>query len=110
MEDRAVRMQASRLVSAVLLGLVLSAAPACASSGGRLYVRTAPPLHVVEGRGVAPGRGYVWISGYHHWNGRAYSWVPGRWSAPPRPRAVWVPGRWVHDRRGWYFVDGRWRH
>ena len=97
-----------RFLSAVLFSVVLSAAPACASSHGRVYVRIAPPAPIVELRGVAP-RGYVWVPGYHRWDGRGYAWMPGRWVAPPRPRAVWVPARWAHDRRGWYFIDGHWR-
>lgn len=84
---------------------------ACVSCGGpsRLYVRVGPPAPIVETRLTAPGPGYVWIAGYQRWNGGTYVWVPGRWERPPRPRAVWVPGHWVRERRGWYFVDGRWR-
>jgi hypothetical protein len=92
----------------VLTGSVL-AAPACASPRGRVYVRLGPPAPIVEARVVAPGPGYVWVSGYHAWNGRAYAWVPGRWARPPRPRAVWVPAHWQRDRRGWFLVEGRWR-
>jgi WXXGXW repeat (2 copies) len=94
----------------VLLALFLTPVTACASTvGTHVYIRTAPPPAVVEVRGVAPVRGYVWVPGYHRWNGRAYVWVPGQWVAPPRARAVWVPARWVHDRHGWYLVEGHWR-
>ena len=64
---------------------------------------------MVEVRRVPPTPGYVWVTGYHRWDGRAYVWVPGVWVAPPRPRAVWVAGHWSHDRHGYYWIDGRWR-
>ena len=82
---------------------------ACVASTGRVYVVVAPPPPIVEARVVAPGPGHRWIAGYHRWDGRAYVWVPGAWVIPPRPRAVWVPAHWVRERRGWYFVEGRWR-
>ncbi len=85
------------------------AMPACAAPRGRIYVRVGPPAPIVEARVVAPGLGYVWIPGYHMWNGAAYAWAAGRWERPPRARARWVPPHWVHGRRGWYLVEGRWR-
>ena len=102
-------MRIYRLSSALLLALALSAGPACASTGARVYVRTGPPAPIVEVRGPAPARGSVWIAGYHRWDGGRYIWVPGRWAAPPRARAAWVPERWAHDHHGWYFVAGHWR-
>jgi len=98
-----------RLILGLLFSLVLGIGSACATPASRVYVRIGPPAPVVEVRSVAPGPHFVWIAGYHRWDGRRYLWVPGRWAAPPRARAVWVPGRWVHERRGWYFMDGHWR-
>ena len=99
--------------NAVVFATALTAATASASAGprrGRVYVRVGPPPPIVETRVVAPGPGYVWIPGYHTWDGRAYVWRAGRWDRGPRARARWVSPRWVHDRRhGWYLVDGRWR-
>ena len=106
---------AMRLLKHLATGLVLSAtlasATACASAAprGRVYVRVGPPAPIVERRIVAPGPGFIWIPGYHAWNGRAYGWVPGRWERPPRSRARWVPAKWYHDRRGWYLIEGHWR-
>jgi hypothetical protein len=107
-------MTAHRFLRTVIGGLVLAAAvftaTACAAPRGRIYVRVGPPVPIVEAMIVAPGPGYVWIPGYHSWDGRAYVWVPGRWDRAPRARARWVPPRWVHDRRhGWYLVEGHWR-
>jgi hypothetical protein len=97
------------LVGAVILAATIGASVACASPRGRIFVRVGPPAPIVETRIVAPGPGYIWIPGYHTWNGAAYVWVPGRWDRPPRPRAYWVPGRWVRERRGWYYIEGHWR-
>jgi WXXGXW repeat (2 copies) len=100
------------LTTTAILVASLAASTACAAAAprGRVYVRVGPPAPIVERRIVAPGPGYVWISGYHTWDSRAYVWVPGRWDRPPRARANWVPARWVHDRRnGWYLVEGHWR-
>ncbi len=93
------------------LALSLSAALATgACAPGRLYVRIAPPVPLVEARIVAPGPDYVWIPGYHRWDGRAYVWVAGSWALPPVHYHAWVTGHWVHrGNRGWYWVDGHWR-
>jgi len=95
----------------VLAFTVLTLSPALpAGAGTRIYVRIGPPVAIVETRTVAPSPRYVWIAGYHRWDGRAYVWVPGRWELPPAHRAAWVPGHWVHHRRsGWYWVEGHWR-
>ena len=98
-----------RLIFGLLFSLVLCIGSACAAPRSSVYIRVGPPAPVVEVRSVAPGPRFVWIAGSQRWDGRRYVWVPGRWTAPPRARAVWVPGRWVHERRGWYFMDGHWR-
>jgi len=76
---------------------------------GVVYVRVGPPVPIVEVEGVAPGPEFVWIHGYHRWEGNAYVWVPGRWERRPRAGAVWVRGEWRHHRNGWYWVEGHWR-
>ena len=94
-------------ISALVVTATLGAATASAAT--HVYVRIAPPPPIVETRVVAPRPGMVWVPGYHRWNGSAYVWVGGVWTRPPRPRAAWVPARWVHERRGWYLVEGHWR-
>ena len=96
----------------IVFGVLLTASvaeTACAAPGGRLYVRVGPPAPIVETRTATPGPEYVWMQGVYHWDGRAYVWEPGHWTRPPRDHARWVSGHWAHDRRGWFFVDGRWR-
>src|SRR5258708_8764324 len=101
------------MAGGLLVANVLVATPALAAPPPpqvRAYIQIGPPRPVYERRLVAPGPGYVWIVGYHRWDGRAYVWVPGRWELAPRPQARWVAPQWRHDRgRGWYFIDGRWR-
>jgi hypothetical protein len=93
----------------LVLLLALSLAPAASMAQVGVAVRVGPPAPIVEHYGRPPHPGYVWISGYHRWDGARYAWVPGRWDRPPRPHAVWVPHRWVHHRDGWVLVEGHWR-
>ena len=86
------------ILSALFFGFVLVATSTPASADTHVYVRAGPPAPVVQVRTVSPGARYVWIDGYHRWNGRAYVWVPGRWVVPPYAGAVWAPARWVHER------------
>jgi hypothetical protein len=76
---------------------------------GVVYVRTRPPVPVVEVISTAPGPEFVWVRGYHRWEGNTYVWFPGRWERRPRAGAVWVEGAWRHHRNGWYWVEGHWR-
>ena len=62
------------------------------SASAQIVVRIGPPpppRH--EFVPVAPGRGYVWVPGFHQYDGRAYVWVPGHYVMPPHPHARWVP-------------------
>jgi hypothetical protein len=93
---------------AVVAAAVLTAATGCATTGGRVYVRTGPPPVIAERRVEPPGPGFLWQPGYYRWAGRDYVWVPGRYERG-RLHAAWVSGRWLHNRHGWYFVEGHWR-
>jgi hypothetical protein len=104
------RQTFANLIAGIFLVSALVVTSACVEPQGRVYVRVGPPPPVVERRVASPGPDYVWIAGYHTWNGNAYVWVPGRWERAPRPRARWVPGHWERSRKnGWYFVEGHWR-
>src|ERR1700722_11962794 len=92
-----------------LLGLVFASALTFSAAAGEIVVRVAPPVAVVETRGVAPGPGYVWQGGYHRWDGNAYAWAPGVWGAAPRVGARWVDHRWGRGHGGYVFVEGGWR-
>ena len=72
-------------------------------------VRVPPPAPVYERRSPPPDGRYVWIPGYHRWDGRAYVWTGGKYVLPPRPHAVWIAGRWDPRPGGWIWVPGHWR-
>jgi len=95
----------------IAVAVLATALTACATAEprGRVYIRVGPPAPIVETRVVAPGPGYVWVPGYHSWDGRAYVWAPGAWVRPPRPHAHWVKAHWTHRGGGWVFVEGYWR-
>ena len=87
-------------IAAAALAATLWAAPA---SAARIYVSVAPPTPIAEVRVTAPGPGYVWVGGFHRWDGHAYAWVPGRWALPPHGHKAWVAGHWSHHHtHGWY--------
>jgi hypothetical protein len=97
------------MLKKVLLQLAIGSCLAFSAMAQGVVVQVAPPRPVVETRGPAPGAGYVWVGGYHQWNGSAYVWVPGRWDRPPHPGAHWVAHRWVHRHDGWVLNEGHWR-
>ncbi len=92
----------------VLMSTVVVAGMAL-SSAAQIVIHTAPPRPLVEHRVIAPGPGYVWVGGYHRWNGHAYVWSPGVWVRPVHPNAVWVAPRYRHSHGGYVFVAGHWR-
>ncbi len=100
-----------RLLSmATLFAAALFVTPAAGSAAPhRIWVPGPPPAPIVEVRPTSPGRGHVWVGGYHRWDGHTHAWVPGSWRRAPRARAAWAQGRWVHSRRGWYWREGHWR-
>ncbi len=93
----------------LIAGVAIAAAVAPLAAGAQVYVRVGPPRPMVERRPPPPHPGYAWREGYHRWDGAHYVWTPGEYVAPPRAGAVWVGGGYVHDRRGYYYRDGRWR-
>jgi len=92
-----------------LLGLLFAGALTVGSvAAADIIVKEHPPKAVVETRGHAPGKGYVWVPGYHRWDGSHYVWQKGRWDQPPRAHSHWVPAKWVHRHDGYLFVEGHW--
>lgn len=97
-------------LSLVLIAPMILTGCVAAGPPGTVYVSAAPPAPLVEVSGVAPGVDFVWIDGYHQWDGTRYIWVGGRWERRPQVRAVWVPGHWKHYRRGgWRWTQGHWK-
>jgi hypothetical protein len=97
-----------------LLVLVAAGGASVACGGGppppgRVYVVDRPPIAPVEVRGAIPGPGWVWIPGRYHSQPGGFLWESGHWDRLPRGKKRWERGHWAHERRGWYWVEGRWR-
>lgn len=82
--------------------------PVAAPQTTMVVVNQPPPPPPMETVVIAPGPGYVWISGEWVWNSR-WVWVAGHWGYPPYPHAVWVHGYWYQGPHGWYRSTGHWR-
>ncbi len=93
----------------IVLTLLLAATLSPAASFAQVYVRVGPPAPIVETRGPRPGAEFVWVDGYHRWDGNRYVWTAGRWDRPPHRGAHWVAHHWVHRRGGYVMVEGHWR-
>jgi hypothetical protein len=93
----------------IFLIAVASGMLAISAMAAQVIVQVAPPRVVVENRGRAPQRGYVYQRGYHRWDGNAYAWQPGVWASPPSGRTRWVDHRWDHRREGYVYTEGHWR-
>jgi|SRR5579883_210030 len=100
------RMKPKWMLSAALAAISLTA---CAGGGYVYYASAPPPPLREEVFGVAPGPGFVWISGYWGYRGNNYVWIPGRWERPPRPGARWEAGRWERHGSRWGYREGHWR-
>ncbi len=102
-------MTTSKPLGALLLVAGLTTACWGPPPRGVVFVRVRPPRDIVEMHVSSPGPGYVWISGFHRWDGGTYVWVPGRWERPAAGYRRWVPGRWRSHHGQWYWVEGHWR-
>jgi hypothetical protein len=104
-KPRRFKIPVKKTFLAGLLALCLTPAASIA----QVVVRIAPPPPIVEHHEHAPHPGWVWVDGYHRWDGHHYVWSRGHWDHPPREGAVWVPHHWVHRGDGWVLVEGHWR-
>lgn len=96
----------------------LASLPAAAQVGVRVDVplpgleirigHRPPPRFRSESRPYRPGRDYVWIRGFWHWQGDDWVWIPGRWERPVDRSSRWVRPRYVRDGRVWRYEPGHW--
>ena len=71
-----------------LIGVVFASFLTFGAFGQEVVVRVKPPHPVVETRVATPGPGYVWITGYHRWDGAdVYKRQPLACSARMQPRS-----------------------
>jgi WXXGXW repeat (2 copies) len=108
-EIRQFRLLKEWNVKKTLLAALLAFSLLPGAANAQIYVRIEPPAPIVERRPSPPEHGFVWIDGYHRWDGHRYVWVAGRWDRPPHPHAVWVAHHWEHRHDGWVLIEGHWR-
>jgi hypothetical protein len=94
----------------IALALLFAATLCPVAAYAQVSIRIGPPPPpVVEVRGNPPDRGYVWVDGYHRYEGDHYVWTPGHWDRPPHEHARWAPHHWVRRHGEWVLVEGHWR-
>jgi WXXGXW repeat (2 copies) len=67
-----------------------------------------PPPPEQEVVPASPGPEFLWIGGYHRWDGHRYVWVRGRYDRRPHANARWNTAHWEARGRGHVWVEGRW--
>ena len=102
-------MSLAKLRSMVLISVAAAALPLLAGCTTYGYASYGPPADEVEVYGVAPGPEFVWVGGYHEWDGHAYHWRKGSWAKPPRAGAHWEKGTWEQTNHGWRYHEGTWK-
>src|ERR1700749_4492975 len=78
----------------ILLGLLLSLAPASSFAGVLISVGIAPPVLPVYVQPACPQPGWMWTPGYWAYGPDGYYWVPGAWVPAPYAGALWTPPYW----------------
>ena len=106
---RAGRAVRTALAAAIVAGPVTGCALYVRPMPGVMYIQRRPPAARVEVIPASPGPDFLWIGGYWGYHGADFEWVPGRWERHGEGRREWVAHHWVHDRNGWYLVEGHWR-
>ena len=71
---------------------------------------SAPPKARSEHRPGRPGRDYVWVDGFWHWEGSRWGWIPGRWDRPTEHGAKWVKARYAREGSVWRYEPAHWSH
>jgi hypothetical protein len=66
-----------------------------------------PPAPMQETRPPTPAGRVVWVSGYWHWTGMQYTWIPGHWEEE-RPGAIWRAPRYSLREGVYFYEPGGW--
>jgi WXXGXW repeat (2 copies) len=102
------RILAPCLAAAMMVGSLAGCLVAPAPPPPDVVVQPVPPPDVVEVRPPAPGPGFIWVGGFHYWNGRRYVWRRGYWQRRPYGYHVWIRDHYVHGPHGFVYVRGHW--
>ena len=68
-----------------------------------------PPPAPQEVQPPAPAPNAVWVAGYWTYDGRAYTWMSGRWEVPPPFATAYVPAHNEVRNGQTVYVPGYWR-
>ena len=55
-----------------------------------------------------PGPEFLWVAGYHRWDGHRYVWTGGRYERRPHANARFEPAHWEARGRGKVWIEGHW--
>lgn len=72
-----------------------------------MVVMTPPPPPVQEQPTPAPNPTARWLSGYWHWTGIEYAWIPGHWAVAPA-NSIWSAPRYFNQGGQTFYEPGRW--
>src|SRR5579862_4453143 len=89
-----------------LVPLIFAVGVFTGAASAETVVHVAPPRPPLQKRTPPPAKDDVWIDGYQKWDGKHFSWVPGKWEKPPQPNLRWQPFRWVKRSDGWVLEEG----
>jgi hypothetical protein len=98
-------LAAAAALASAITGCIVSERP----PPSRAYVVTVPPPPpLVDDRIPSPTGSSVWVTGYWHWMGVRYAWIPGHWEEPP-PGARWAAPRYSVREGAYTYEPGRWQ-
>jgi hypothetical protein len=91
---------------------VIALQPGCVVEAGvsattGIAVSGPPPPPLREGPPGPPNSPSIWVSGYWHWTGMRYTWIPGHWERAPGG-ARWHPPRYFYRDGTYYYEPGGW--
>jgi hypothetical protein len=95
---------------AALAGLAMAACVATTSGPPPrgILVGGPPPAMIREERPAPPAPHATWVTGYWHWTGIQYAWIPGHWEAAPPTGAVWRAPAYAQSNGAYFYEPGGW--
>jgi len=109
--SRAVSRFAALVSLAALAGVSVTACvvTTVAPPSRGIMVSGPPPAIVREERRPPPPAPQAsWISGYWHWTGIQYAWIPGHWEAAPPMGTTWRAPLYVQNNGAYFYEPGGW--
>jgi hypothetical protein len=85
--------------------------PAPPAAQAEIVVEGAPPPPPAPEHEVvpaSPGVEFVWVPGYHRWDGHRYVWTHGRYEHRPHANARWKGAHWEPRGHAHVWVEGNW--